>query len=115
MNPAAAHAPARRAGGWIAGPPRRSTPAVRLFCLPYVGGAAWIYEPWRGLLGDDVDICAVELPGHGARMREPCIARLEPLVDALASAIMEELDVPYALFGHSMGSAGAGWPARQGP
>ena len=117
MNPTAARTRARRAGGWIAGPPPGSTPAVRLFCLPFVGGAAWAYDPWRGQLSDRVDVCAIELPGRGARLREPVFTRLEPLVDALATAlapaITGELDVPYALFGHSMGSLVAFELARE--
>lgn len=113
MKPIAPHAPVRRAGGWIVAPPREYPPAVRLFCLPYVGGAASVYQPWRGALGDDVEICAVELPGRGARMREAAFSRVEPLVDALATAVLAELDVPYALFGHSMGSLVAFELARE--
>jgi surfactin synthase thioesterase subunit len=103
----------RRAGGWIVGPPRPHAPAVRLFCLPYVGGAASVYEPWRGAVGDDVEVCPVEPPGHQTRLREPAIGRLDVLVDALASAITDELDVPYALFGHSLGSLVAFELARE--
>lgn len=101
---AATRAPISRAGGWIVAPPRSYPPAVRLFCLPYAGGAASIYEPWRGALGGDIEVCPVELPGRQTRLRERAVSRLDVLIDALASAITDELDVPYALFGHSMGS-----------
>jgi surfactin synthase thioesterase subunit len=113
MTTTASRVRVRRAGGWIAGPSHGSKPALRLFCLPYVGGAAWAFEPWRGGLGADVELCTVELPGRGARMREPAFSRLRPLVDALASAITGELDVPYALYGHSMGSLVAFELARE--
>ncbi|MCS7475566.1 thioesterase II family protein [Umezawaea endophytica] len=103
----------RRAGGWIVGPPHPTAPAVRLFCLPYVGGAASVYQPWRGALGDDVEVCPVEPPGHQTRLREPAFARLDALVDALASGITDELDVPYALFGHSLGALVAFELARE--
>lgn len=104
MNRIATRALTKRAGGWIVGPPRMDSPDLRLFCLPYVGGSASVYEPWRGAFGEDVEVCTVELPGRQGRMREPAIPRLEPLVDALATALADELDVPYAIFGHSMGS-----------
>ena len=104
---------ARRADGWIVGPPPARTPAVRLFCLPYVGGAASVYEPWRGAFGDDVEVCPVELPGHQTRLREPAFTHVDALVDALASALVDELDVPYALFGHSLGSLVAFELARE--
>ncbi|GID33463.1 thioesterase II family protein [Paractinoplanes brasiliensis] len=104
MDPIAPRPRAGRAGGWIAGPQPRRTPALRLFCLPYVGGGAQVYEPWRGAFGEDVEVCPVELPGRQTRMRDRPYTRLDALVGALAAAVVDELDVPYALFGHSMGS-----------
>lgn len=106
-------APQRRAGGWIVGPPGGPPPALRLFCLPHVGGSASVYEPWRGALGEDVEVCPVELPGRQTRMRDRAFTRIEPLVDALASTIADELDVPYALFGHSLGALVAFELARE--
>ncbi|MDF3292621.1 thioesterase II family protein [Streptomyces silvisoli] len=48
--------------------------------------------------------CAVELPGRLARWSENAFERAEPLVESLATVLAGELDVPYALFGHSMGA-----------
>lgn len=104
MHPIASRTPVGRADGWIVGRPSSSSPPVRLFCLPYAGGAASVYESWHGAFGDDVEVCAIELPGRQARMAEPAFTRLDALVEALATAIGDELDVPYALFGHSLGS-----------
>jgi medium-chain acyl-[acyl-carrier-protein] hydrolase len=50
-----------------------------------------------------VEVCAVQLPGRENRLLEPPFTRLEPLVEALAGALLPYLDRPYALFGHSMG------------
>lgn len=100
----ATRASVARADGWVVAPPRPDPPAVRLFCLPYVGGAASVYAAWDGAFGEHVEVCPIELPGHWARLRETAFTGLDPLVDALASALVDELDVPYALFGHSMGS-----------
>lgn len=104
VNPISSRAVVKRAGGWICGPARQDSPSVRLFCLPWAGGAASVYDPWRGALGADVELCAIEPPGRQTRLREPAYTRLEPLIEALATAISDELDVPYALFGHSMGA-----------
>ncbi|SFD53148.1 thioesterase II family protein [Streptomyces aidingensis] len=104
MNPTAPRSVTGRADGWIVGPPRRDPPSLRLFCLPYVAGAASVYAPWRGALGEHTEVCAIELPGRQTRWRTPAYTRLGPLVDALASALRNELDVPWALFGHSMGA-----------
>ncbi|MFF9405984.1 thioesterase II family protein [Streptomyces anandii] len=95
---------ATRAHGWIVGARRPAAPAVRLFCLPYAGGGASAYAAWQALLPDDIEVCPVELPGRLTRWSENAFERAEPLVEALATALEGELDVPYALFGHSMGT-----------
>ncbi|MEV4820402.1 alpha/beta fold hydrolase [Micromonospora sp. NPDC049274] len=116
MNRLTAH-PAGRARGWlVAGPRRRAVPAVpaaRLICLPYAGGGSSAYSGWQELLGPDVEVCPVELPGRQSRWRDPVYTRVRPLVEDLASALTGELHVPYALFGHSMGSLVAFELARE--
>lgn len=76
---------------------------VRLFCLPYAGGSAQIYYDWPKAL-PGVEVCPVQLPGRGRRLREAPFTQLLPLVDAIAAAIDPWLDKPYAFFGHSMGA-----------
>ena len=85
---------------------RRRNPAarMRLFCLPYAGGGASIYTGWQDELPGDVEVCAVELPGRRVRLREPAIRRSQPLVDAIVAGLRPHLDMPYALFGHSLGA-----------
>lgn len=77
---------------------------LRLFCLPYAGGAASIYRQWPQHLPAMVEVCPVQLAGRGNRMREPPITHSSVLVEQLASAMRPLLDKPYALFGHSMGA-----------
>jgi medium-chain acyl-[acyl-carrier-protein] hydrolase len=89
---------------WILRPKPNESADLRLFCVPYVGGSAMIFRTWPQDLPDSVEVCAVELPGHGRRIKEAPISHLGSLVEALANAIMPYLDRPYALFGHSLGS-----------
>ncbi|MFF4244636.1 thioesterase II family protein [Streptomyces sp. NPDC001822] len=105
--------PPRRADGWITAPQRGTAPAVRLFCLPYAGGAASAYARWPASFGGEVEVCGIELPGRQSRFGEQPYTRMGTLVDALASAIEPELGLPYALFGHSMGSLVAFELARE--
>lgn len=77
---------------------------MRLFCLPYAGGGAMTYRRWADSLSPSVEVCAVELPGRGMRLREKPFTRLDALVEAIAIAIRPDLDKPLALFGHSMGA-----------
>jgi len=89
---------------WLAGAGRSERARWRLFCLPYAGGAASIYRVWRQALPEDIDVCAVELPGRGTRMKERPYTSMSLLVDALSRALLPFLDRPFAFFGHSMGA-----------
>jgi medium-chain acyl-[acyl-carrier-protein] hydrolase len=84
---------------------RLAEPQLRLVCLPYAGGAATLYRTWRDLMAPAIEVCAVELPGHGVRFREPPISDMARLCDDLAAALEPLFDgVPLAMFGHSMGA-----------
>jgi medium-chain acyl-[acyl-carrier-protein] hydrolase len=84
-----------------------------LFCLPYAGGSASLYRDWAAQLPDTVEVCPVQLPGREQRLDERPFSRIEPLVEALAVALRPQLDIPFALFGHSMGALIAFELARQ--
>jgi medium-chain acyl-[acyl-carrier-protein] hydrolase len=89
---------------WVTFPRPAPQARLRLFCFPYAGGNAMIYRSWPMGLPPTVEICAVQLPGHGSRLGEPAFDRLVPLVQALAPQLYPYLDKPYAFFGHSMGA-----------
>ena len=78
--------------------------SLRLFCFPYAGGRNLIFRGWQEGLPAAVEVCPVELPGRGRRLREPPFTKLTTLVEATAEAILPLLDKPFAFFGHSMGA-----------
>lgn len=77
---------------------------MRLICFPYAGGGAWIYRDLARLL-PTFDVRAVELPGRGARWREPASDSMDRLVDALLGELAAWFDLPFCFLGHSMGTA----------
>lgn len=77
---------------------------LRLFCIPHAGGGAAAFASWPARLPDWIELCALELPGRGARRSEAPFRRLEPLVSATADAIRPLLDKPFALLGCSLGA-----------
>ncbi|MFP2926148.1 thioesterase II family protein [Pyxidicoccus sp. 3LG] len=79
-------------------------PRMRLFCLPFAGGSAAIYNGWGANLPVGVELCAVQLPGRERRLMEKPIDNLPALVDALLPVLAPLLDRPFAFFGYSMGS-----------
>jgi medium-chain acyl-[acyl-carrier-protein] hydrolase len=91
------------ASSWLlrSGGDRRAR--VRLFCLPSAGGGGSVYMPWARQL-PTVDVCAVQLPGRENRLREPAYTRFAEMMDATFQVLRPHLDMPFALFGHSMGA-----------
>ncbi len=79
-------------------------PSLLLLCFPYAGGSAQIFRKWQRYFPSSIDICLVHLPGRGRRIGERPLTRLAPLVEAIADAIPEDIQQPFALFGHSLGA-----------
>ncbi|MFF8716503.1 thioesterase II family protein [Streptomyces sp. NPDC015184] len=77
---------------------------VRLVCLPHAGGSASFYFPVARELSPQVEVLAVQYPGRQDRRTEPAATDLEALADRIAEALGPWTDLPYALFGHSMGA-----------
>ncbi|MDT4968422.1 MAG: hypothetical protein QOJ64_3159 [Acidobacteriota bacterium] len=92
------------ANPWISHrePSKRAT--SRLFCFPYAGGGAPIFRSWQKRVPPPTEVCAIQLPGRGARIRETPFSRMRPLVSALTDALLPLFDKPFAFFGHSMGA-----------
>lgn len=78
---------------------------TKLFLFPYAGGAAASYNQWKQYLDPVVEYRSIELAARGRRMRESNYNTIDDAVDDVFNIIKNELtQVPYALFGHSMGS-----------
>jgi medium-chain acyl-[acyl-carrier-protein] hydrolase len=79
-------------------------PQIRLFCFPYAGAGASIFRRWTALLPDWVEMVAIQPPGREGRFVEPLPNNVREMASAIASAIAPWLDLPYAIFGHSLGT-----------
>jgi medium-chain acyl-[acyl-carrier-protein] hydrolase len=78
---------------------------MRMFCLPYAGGGASVYRGWGASLPNYLEVCPVQLPGRESRLREAPFTDLKTMVPAVADALVPYMDLPFVLFGHSMGAA----------
>lgn len=88
---------------WAVGPRPGPSTRHRVFCLPYAGGSATAYHRWSAHVPPWVHVCGVELPGRGLRSTEPFVLRFDDLVRHLADLVGGCDDLPFTLFGHSMG------------
>lgn len=77
---------------------------LRLFCFHYAGGAASAFRAWAAQLPAQIEVCPVQLPGRENRLREPLFTAVAPLIPILAAGLRPAMDMPFALFGHSMGA-----------
>lgn len=98
---------------WLLHSQGAEPPACRIFCFPYAGGAASVFKAWPLHLPASWEVCAIQLPGRGFRLRERPQERLIPLARDVAAAIGDKLDLPFVFFGHSMGALLAFEVARQ--
>jgi surfactin synthase thioesterase subunit len=77
---------------------------ARLFCFPYAGVGGSAYRLWPNALPPALEVCPVLLPGREQRSREPAKTSIVELVRELVPALLPHLDLPYVMFGHSMGA-----------
>ncbi|HYO62016.1 MAG TPA: alpha/beta fold hydrolase [Pyrinomonadaceae bacterium] len=89
---------------WVTIPRPEARADVRLFCFPYAGGGAYVFREWPEGLSASAELCLINLPGRGARLKEAPFTQLAPLVETLAGVLAPYLDRPFAFFGHSMGA-----------
>jgi len=89
---------------WFPEARRHDGTRLRLFCFPHAGGGALFFRSWACLLPEGVRVCPVRLPGREGRHREPPFEDMAELVSALYDEIAPYLNLPFALFGHSMGA-----------
>lgn len=63
-----------------------------------------IFQRWVDKMASSVEVCPVQLPGRGNRIRETPFTQMTPLVESLAEGLSPYLEGPFAFFGHSLGA-----------
>lgn len=61
------------------------------------------YSKWSNNFSEDIEVYPVQLPGRENRIGEHPINEINELCDSIIYAIKPYLDIPFAIFGHSMG------------
>jgi medium-chain acyl-[acyl-carrier-protein] hydrolase len=93
-----------RRGTWLFSFEAQANAGARLFCFPHSGGGATAFRDWSASLRPAVDLVAVEPPGRGTRLREPCRSDLAGMAREIAAEIASLAGLPFAFFGHSVGT-----------
>lgn len=93
-----------KTSAWFVRPVKRPEAQINLFCLPYAGDSSRVFQSWSESLPGVVELVAIELPGRGRRILEPAFKSMNTLAQELSCALYYQIDKPYVVFGHSMGS-----------
>lgn len=83
------------------------TRQLRLYCFPYSGGNATAFVPWQREIDPAIELCVVQLPGRGSRFGEPPCTSFSALIEHLGDTLrarQAQSPLPFAFFGHSLGS-----------
>ncbi|MDJ1136015.1 thioesterase II family protein [Streptomyces iconiensis] len=89
---------------WTARLRPASDTRLRLICFAHAGGGAATFRGFAQHLPDDIDLCAIRLPGRESRLREPPVRKMGELVGLLGEALEDLFDVPFGLFGYCSGA-----------
>jgi medium-chain acyl-[acyl-carrier-protein] hydrolase len=89
---------------WVHCPRPRPDASLRLFCLPYAGAGASVFFDWPQRVPPNIEICGIQLPGRENRIREEPYRDVVSLARELLCILAPALDLPFAVFGHSMGA-----------
>lgn len=89
---------------WLCGLTASAAPRLRLVCLPHGGAGASFFAPWGAHVAGDVELLAVSYPGREERWGEPFPRDLEEVVARVVAALRTLPDLPFVVFGHSLGA-----------
>jgi medium-chain acyl-[acyl-carrier-protein] hydrolase len=85
---------------------------IPLFCFPYAGGSPYLFMDWVAKLQPEIQMVALQAPGHGVRFSErPHLSIEQMVVEVLANFPVN--DRPFAFYGHSLGAVIAFEIARE--
>ncbi|TDB91473.1 thioesterase [Micromonospora fluostatini] len=87
---------------WLLRRPTPDAPA-RIFCFPYSGIGASMFNRWPRFLGG-AEICPIQPPARENRSREPHFGTYQHLAAGVVEAIEPYLDRPFLFVGHCTGA-----------
>lgn len=88
--------------GWFHIPNPNPRARRRLFLFPYAGAGVSSFYQWASPLAQELELVVVHLPGREARIDTPLLTDCHAVCSEIAQQMPS--DLPFALFGHSLGA-----------
>ena len=98
---------------WFLRPSQRPWARTRLFCFPRAGAGASSFRNWAEDCHPHLEAILIQPPGRETRLAEAPLRSMDSLVAAIADALADFLDRPFAFYGHSLGAKAAFETARE--
>lgn len=84
---------------------KTKNPVRRIICFTHSGSYASQYSLWEKHLPSGVECVIYERPGSGIRVAEKFTNNWPDLINDAVSSIKPFLDLPYVIYGHSLGAS----------
>lgn len=90
---------------WILQSKPNNSALLNLICFPPGGCGASIFNNWSKYLPSSLAVSAIQLPGRETRFKEVPFSNMTLLMSELITGILPYIkDLPFAVFGHSVGA-----------
>lgn len=78
---------------------------ITLFTLPFAGGSKYSYNAFTKFFPSFIDFQPLEVPGRGERIGDDLLPDIHLMAEDIFLQLKKyDLNKPYAIYGHSMGS-----------
>ncbi|MBF0205070.1 MAG: thioesterase [Desulfamplus sp.] len=78
---------------------------IVLYCISFAGGSSYSYRDFAKHLDNSIEVEAIDLPGHGKKLREALLTDINLMADHILDQIRTAIPTtPFAIYGHSMGA-----------
>jgi medium-chain acyl-[acyl-carrier-protein] hydrolase len=72
---------------WLHRPKPRKDAKMRIYCFPYAGGNAGVFNDWPENFGDSIEVVAIAFPGRWLRSEENSISCMWQLTKEISDAM----------------------------
>lgn len=75
-----------------------------MICIPFAGSGASLFAGWQRVMGNEIEVLPIQLPGREERIAEKPLTSIDDVVNSIIQAVVPVINGrKFVVFGHSMG------------